>query len=809
MAFEHDSGRSVPVHRTMPDDDVIDLRELWRALVQHKRFILLCGVGLFTLVMGYTLLSPMVFEADARLYLGELATSPSERENPLANTEASDVATEIEILQSRSLVERAVLAAGLNVDLYEPGYEPMDYLAWRRSGRDVEALAETSGRLLAQHVRYSGPEDEPSFDIEFIAESQYRVTEGGKAVGQGTLGTTFKAGGLEMILLPGGTASPVLRSRFILDVYPLEETVDDALMALDVSAPASQGDAIKVVTLSTLHANPYAATRFLRSLMEEYLEERQSWKTENASAAEQFVSQQLRNMRDSLDATQEKLADYRSENRAVVSDSEAEALVAQLGRYEEQRVAAKLEASALASILSAVRDPNAPVEAFMFGEASDSVLQGLAGSLSESRRKLADLQSKFKAAAPDIKQQQASVDAQRDMIKSYVRNRLTRARKNVAELERVIREYEEKLKSVPTAEVGLAQIDRESEVYSKMFSYLLERQQQTAIVKASTISKNRVLDPPRLPTREHSPKLGLRAASLVVGLLLGVFVVVARTLLSPKLTTETDIQRLAAKAPLLASVPSTRNPPKPLKPGMPAPALFDVLANPADTFAFTEGFRALRTSLYEKCPPTHGRVVTITSPAPGDGKTTCTLSLAAILAGDRKRVLVIDGDVRKPSHHTLTMAPASTGLRGLLEGVQHWKDVVHTVHLSVGSFDSVGCAMPARAELLGSPQLTKFLVDARSRYDYILIDAASYPLVADAMLLARQSDLVLSIMRLGATDKRTAEQHLHGLSSSSAPIAWVVNAAEPKSTYAYGYGYGDEAPASKTGHSLMPTDRLQ
>ena len=117
-----------------------------------------------------------------------------------------------------------------------------------------------------------------------------------------------------------------------------------------------------------------------------------------------------------------------------------------------------------------------------------------------------------------------------------------RAERNVAALSSVIGSFESKLKSVPGAELGLSQIGRESEVYSRMYSFLLERQQQAAISKASTVSKNRILDYPQVPLREDSPKLALHLASSVLGLLFGAALVILRGLFSGVFRRENDMR---------------------------------------------------------------------------------------------------------------------------------------------------------------------------------------------------------------------------------------------------------------------------
>ncbi len=239
--------------------------------------------------------------------------------------------------------------------------------------------------------------------------------------------------------------------------------------------------------------------------MQAYLETRQSWKTEDATAAEQFVSNQLGTIRESLDKTEKKLADYRTNTKSVVLDDSARAMIEQIGKYEEQRVAAAARRGCLQRHEARAEGSERPSRGVSDGEGTDTVLQNLASTLAKSRDDLANLEGRFNDASPELREARAQVDNQLGMIRNYVTNRLNRAQQALGTLSGVVQENEDRLKTVPGAELGLAQLARESEVYSKIYSYLLERQQQMAIIKASRVSKNRVLDAPVESYLEDSP----------------------------------------------------------------------------------------------------------------------------------------------------------------------------------------------------------------------------------------------------------------------------------------------------------------
>jgi tyrosine-protein kinase Etk/Wzc len=773
--------------------------------ILRRRYRVVFGIGAatFALVMAITLLSPMEFGASSRLYLGEL---DGKSRSSLANAEdlelalggQSDLASEIEILRSRSLVSRAVREAGLNLEISRLGASPVRYWQWRLSARDPGLLDAADKELRGIRTQLTDEaQKDRKFEVAFTSPTEFevwvpevrglRTKIAGQLLGRGRLDEPLVVPGLEVTLRAGSERGPEAGTRYQVLVHPVEDTVDSVLKTLEVTAPKSsgRGDPVKVVTLGFRQASPTLAAEFLEQLMRSYLQERQAWKTADASAVEAFVTEQLTSTRTLLDDIQRKLTDYRTKNRAVVLDNEAKAMITQISKYEEQRVASRLELAALVDVDRSLSMPNLPIEAYMLGEAKDSVLEELAGSLSKARRELTDLEVQYSAQAPGVREQRAQVNAQLATIRSYVRARVKRAEDNLRTLDGIIQQYEDKLRTVPEAELGLAQLTRESQVYGALYSNLLMRQQQTAIVKASTVSRNRVLDPARVSYLEESPRLPLRLLSGFIGLAFGAGLVVLGRLLSNSFSTEAEVQSTLSPLPVLASVPKRRQRWARGRRKV-AESGFDLLGGDVN-FEFVEAFRALRTRLYQTAlAPEGGEVLMVTSPSRGDGKTTVVRSLASILAADGRSVLVLDVDLRH-ERGPGSVPPREADLRSALIGQCEFVDAVQHMTVAGGEYDFLGPDGAAPVELLASARMTEFLSEARERWDFVLIDVPSFPLVSDALSLAPSADAVLTVIRLEATPARLAVEHARRLSAVARGHALIVN--DPGSRYREGESY--------------------
>jgi Mrp family chromosome partitioning ATPase len=210
----------------------------------------------------------------------------------------------------------------------------------------------------------------------------------------------------------------------------------------------------------------------------------------------------------------------------------------------------------------------------------------------------------------------------------------------------------------------------------------------------------------------------------------------------------------------------------------------DRCASPVDR-EFDEAFRTLRTNLYFFRLSETPKTVLVTSPSAGDGKTTCALALASLLAADQKMVLVVDADLRKPRHRVDIATPSQKNLEHALLGQCDWREAAHRVPARLGEFHSIGASESSSPELLSTDLMTRFLDEARASYDFVVLDAPAFPGVSDALVLAEASDCVLSVVRVRNTSRRTTAEHLRRLSISTKNQAIVVNtarssAAEPR-----------------------------
>ena len=220
-----------------------------------------------------------------------------------------------------------------------------------------------------------------------------------------------------------------------------------------------------------------------------------------------------------------------------------------------------------------------------------------------------------------------------------------------------------------------------------------------------------------------------------------------------------------------------------------------------------EAFRTVRTAIYFGGEERAAKTILVTSPTPGDGKSTTISNLAIAVSQAGRRVLLIDADCRRPVQHKTFKVDETPGLTGILTGRSTLADAVRPT--GIDRLDLLQCGpLPHNpAELLDSQALLDLLAEAGRQYDQVLIDSPPVTLVSDARVLAASCDAAVLVLRAERSTRRGAQLAWNALASVGANLLGVVvnDLARPSGGYGYGYayyGYGryGYAPAELNGN---------
>lgn len=213
-----------------------------------------------------------------------------------------------------------------------------------------------------------------------------------------------------------------------------------------------------------------------------------------------------------------------------------------------------------------------------------------------------------------------------------------------------------------------------------------------------------------------------------------------------------------------------------------------------------ESFRSLRTNLGFACLDGEHSTILVSSPSPQDGKSTVISNLAVVLAQADKKVILVDGDLRKPVQHRIFALPNRKGLTNCLLNKSTVADTAQLGPLPNLAVLTSGPLPPNPAEILGSPRTRDFWASLQEQYDYVLIDSPPVLAVTDAVILSVQVDGVILVLKPGTTRNNIAAQAREQFAWAGARLLGVVlnqvKINSPDYKYAYYYYYGHKGDAS-------------
>jgi tyrosine-protein kinase Etk/Wzc len=416
------------------------------------------------------------------------------------------------------------------------------------------------------------------------------------------------------------------------------------------------------------------------------------------------------------------------------------------------------------------------------------------GTLDLSRESQAMLQRTV-----DIERSLSEAELQRaDLRQRFTDNHptLMSLSEKIAKLRADRAAMDSKMRDLPATELESARLTRDVKVASELYNLLLNRAQELRIVKSGTIGNVRILDRAAIPDRPVSPVTPLVLfASLLAGLATGVVVAFGRKSLYAGIDDPETVEHLTGMT-VYATVP--RSPKQASLTRNSGRRARSVLAAVAPDDPAVEAMRSLRTGLQFALLEAKNNIVVITGPTAGVGKSFVTVNLAHVIASSGRRVLVVDGDLRRGCLHRYFDAERSPGISDVLAGSVPLVGAVMKSSLENLDWIATGKIPANPAELLASERFERTLEELASRYDLVLVDTAPILPVTDAAVIGRIAATTLLVLRAGAHPVREILLSVKRLAQNGARVhAAVFNdvsgAGARYSKYAYQYRYDSRA----------------
>ncbi len=335
------------------------------------------------------------------------------------------------------------------------------------------------------------------------------------------------------------------------------------------------------------------------------------------------------------------------------------------------------------------------------------------------------------------------------------------------------------IEKVPTQQRMYLDFTRQQNVLQGLYSYLLQTREQTAVSKSSSLSDVRIIDEPiRGPLPYFPSIIIITAAVIFLGLLIPSLVLFLRELLNKRIISTDDIGN-ATNVPVVANIGHVKS----KKHGK------LVVSKEART-EVSEQFRTLRTNLQFLMPEASEKTILVTSSMGGEGKSFILLNLASAIALSGKKVLVMELDLRKPNIYPVLNINNAVGFSNYIISDIKTADIIQPtdVHPNL-YFVGPGTIPPNPSEIMAHTKVQQLFSDVKNQFDYILVDSAPIGIVTDALLLDKYADMMLYVVRQRYTFKKQINL-IQGLANDKRfkKINIVLNDVKQLPGYASRYG---------------------
>ncbi|MCF6244080.1 MAG: polysaccharide biosynthesis tyrosine autokinase [Sulfurovum sp.] len=755
----------------------VDIKELFKILKQNKLLIILSGLLSALLFSAYAYYQPNIYEADSAIEIGPGQKSGSQKEDVLTmalGVGNVNLDTELGIMMSRKIAMTTLKKANLTHRYFAiDGYKRPQELYGESA--PFEVLMKHGQNVIFSLI--------PINDEKYRLEAEYK--EGN--------GTTWSYDKIH-------TYNKEIKNRYfdftllVNDVKKLDakkykfmvlserNAVKDLHKNISIGQKTDKSSLIEIVYKDTVALR---AKDVANSIANSYIEHAIASKTAEASSILEFIDQQLADIDNGLKKSENELEDYKESISTVSLTFKAEGVVEKLSEYESELKKIDIKKKMLDTIYKKVQAGSDLETLSVAGLNLDESLGILISKLQDALLERRPLLQQYKIAHSKVKGINRVIDQLKKMIRINIKTLKGNIDQRQSLLAQNVNDQKEMLAALPESERRLGRLQRNFTVNEKVYSFLLEKRASAVIAKAGTISANKVIDTAVLPLHPIGPKRALMSISgLLLGLLLGIGFVLFRGHLDTRIKDEDDVKN-ATSIPLIGAIPSfsaTEGKAKVLE---------------APKSAASEAFRTLRTNLSFLSQSEDSLVITTTSTISGEGKTTMSINLGAVMSLTGKRTIIVDLDMRKPQLHKQLQLSNLKGISSVLAKKEKLSDVIQHIHHAEYAgldFISSGPIPPNPSELIQSDMMARVIEELKSEYDIIFFDTPPVGLVTDALLVMPQSDISIYVLRARYSEKEFLKEieqmkETHNIKG----LGIVLNDIKyEKSGYGYGHGYYEE-----------------
>ena len=775
-----------------PADDFIRIQDLWSMFVPKWYWFAISLFITLTIAVLYLLSTPPIYTRTAAILVKDNSKSSSSTSamNDLSDLgifkSNTNINNELLTLKSPTLMTEVVNRLGLN-----------ETFTIRKGLKNVDLY-----KVSPVTITFCDKTEVPlSFTIKFSSKEAFAISEleiSGEDIGEtlsAQMGDSIQTSAGIMIVSPTqeftdafiGTSIRYVRGS----VRAAVDTYSNALVAELGNEDAT------IINLSINDTSIRKAEDILNTLIEVYNENWIRDKNQIAVSTSQFISDRLGVIESELGHVDENISSYKSEH--LLPDVQAASSL-----YMAQSAENNKELSTLNNQLSTAQyirrelntkqlDQTLPANSGIVSANIETQISEYNNLVLDRNRLIANSSEKN----PLVKNMASSLQSMQRTIIQSVDNLIVSLNTQIRSLRRQEEATTNRLASNPNQAKYLLSVERQQKVKEELYLYLLQKREENELSQAFTAYNTRLITAPRGSMFPTAPrKMNILLVAFAVGLLVPAVGIFMKENMNTKVRGRKDLENLSI--PFIGEIPQYSGTKKKwweFK-HRKRQDMKTIVVNEGNRNIINEAFRVLRSNMdFMASKDNNQHVFVLTSFNPGSGKSFLAINIAISFAIKKKKILVIDGDLRHRTVSSYVDSP-NKGLSDYLNNqIEDWKEII----VSYKGYTNlhilpIGTIPPNPTELLEDSKLSMLIEALRPEYDYIFIDCPPVDIVADAQIIEKWADRTIFVVRSGLLD-RSMLSELENMYTGKRfkNLSMILNGTEStggRYGYRYGYHYG-------------------
>jgi tyrosine-protein kinase Etk/Wzc len=760
--------------------DNFDIRELTEKYIIHWKWFVMGVIACLMFAALYIRYQIPVYSATATILVKDDKKGGLQSELAafsdlgVMSGVKSNVDNEIEVIKSRNIIRKTIKKLGFTVTYITEGRV-----------KTLEEYKDKPIEFAFYNLSDSFYDHQKSFAVNSVDAKKFELfsidrEQNQKSMGVFSYGAILNLDDSKLVV----TKNPRIASNphkfsILVNVNRLENVVDSYRGRLSV-APLSKNSSVVALTINDPVREK--AEDFLNILIETYNEDAIADKKFISENTLSFIQDRLKIITGELGDVEKNAEEFKKSNKVTDIQSQGELYLRNSVEADRAIIESETQLSVIASMIDFMRTKGkwdlipSNILAIDAEEVSSYILQYNESVL--QRNKL------IKDGTPKnlvIQNLERRIEELNANIESSLQRTQVSLKIRRSELEKQSNRMSGKISQIPSQEREFRIIDRQQKIKETLYLYLLQKREETAISLAVTSPISKIVDAAFSSGSPVSPKRNIiYLIAIALGLFIPLSVIFILDILDNKIKSRHDIEGKLS-APVLGDIPKSTTP--------------EELIDAKSRSASAEAVRIVRTNLefmLAKIPEGQSKTIFITSSVPKEGKTFVSVNLASTIALSGKKVLLVGLDIRNPKIDKYVKLPSKGITNYLSKSNVDIKDYI----VKLDNFDQFyvlpsGIIPPNPVDLLMNNKVNTLFDELKKDYEYIIVDTAPVSIVTDTLLIAKNADAFIYVVRANYLDKRFVKLIEMFYKENKLPnMSILINDTVMRKTYGYGYSYG-------------------